>query len=1064
MDPKNQIILEEFTSNNPQHNSITLKSKKNFCLSRPSSLFTPLPILFPEISLEVGGGDKESTEVTGSEERESMPDLQGTPNPNLGKQLEGLKNDVQSAESTASGVDQKVEEGARKLRGDLQNSAAELNTGVLMDDDDDKSDLEKRIQGLKTENSELRELIDTLSNQEQNEALIMELTKILKDEKDNREKLANEIANVMAEESVIRIVELERFLNLLREETEKLLSEQREELSEISNAELTKFIAEREKQDKEIIESLNSQIRDGIENMNKKIDELLQEFQTRLDKFKSETVNTLNENKVQIQENVTAINGLKERIKSLEPGGEKYQAMDEKIKQLQEKNQELKQKNDELENKTRQIEERQTNLQQQLTDYSSYSLGLDLKDFPSSCQSDFINYNMKLKLVQEKIKNTRDKLKENKDKKKIKDDFKQEIRPLYGECNKSFNKTINCLFRDIIDKAKDLKQLEEINKQLSDKDRLTNEELGSDINSVKSLLLTKFSEGAQDGGKSKKYNYNNNMNPLIGGDGNIDLIKQLQANQKQVKEDLERLLKDDPEKSDTTSAIEMEDEKEPASDEDIQALTSKIRKLNLEKSGTECEEFIEQANVLIEKAEKIQENFALDTNVNTVRRRIKSSFQSSYETLISNKNSCEREKRKKEAEKKKKAAEKEKEEQKKKEEREDKFKTLQLTNQAQQQQMNANQALERQKINAQQQQQQQAFQLKQQEQMRQQQLQQQQFQQQQQQMRQQQQLQQQQQNPQAQLTPQQREFIQQGEQKEREIIQAAKKQEQQEMKEFQQFKEAKKGDKSALDQIKSFVGMDDEEESLKDEGKKIEKDTLDMAVDFIEDIFSDENIKQQLSGEDIDKVDALIEQWQSVVQENKNLELLIDKQKETFTVNEGNYQKLIDDKNKQLKKLNEDLLTTQTQLKKFKRACETKIKAMSALEKQTDLEELKESREIFDIAIRDFNKKIENCKAQVKEVSKEKEEEMQDLYELFQNKPENVILSKISEKRRSRTPPLNRERPKSVKKEKKSKKKKEKTPQRKRPKTPQQKRQKTPQKKQRQRTPVKKRTPQRGKK
>ena len=79
-----------------------------------------------------------------------------------------------------------------------------------------------------------------------------------------------------------------------------------------------------------------------------------------------------------------------------------------------------------------------------------------------------------------------------------------------------------------------------------------------------------------------------------------------------------------------------------------------------------------------------------------------------------------------------------------------------------------------------------------------------------------------------------------------------------------------------------------------------------MAVDFIEDAnFSDENIKQQLSGEDIDKVDALIEQWQSVVQENKNLELLIDKQKETFTVNEGNYQKLIDDKNKQLKKLNE---------------------------------------------------------------------------------------------------------------------------------------------------------------
>ena len=49
--------------------------------------------------------------------------------------------------------------------------------------------------------------------------------------------------------------------------------------------------------------------------------------------------------------------------------------------------------------------------------------------------------------------------------------------------------------------------------------------------------------------------------------------------------------------------------------------------------------------------------------------------------------------------------------------------------------------------------------------------------------------------------------------------------------------------------------------------------------------FSDETIKQKLA-EDIDKVDALIEQWQSVVQENK-LELLIDKQKETFTVNEG---------------------------------------------------------------------------------------------------------------------------------------------------------------------------------
>ena len=130
---------------------------------------------------------------------------------------------------------------------------------------------------------------------------------------------------------------------------------------------------------------------------------------------------------------------------------------------------------------------------------------------------------------------------------------------------------------------------------------------------------------------------------------------------------------------------------------------------------------------------------------------------------------------------------------------------------------------------------------------------------------------------------------------------------------------------------------------------------------------------------------------------------------------------------------------------------------MSALEKQTDLEELKESREIFDIAIRDFNKKIGNCKAQVKEVSKEKEEEMKDLYEIFQNKPENVILSKISEKRRSRTPPLNRERPKSVKKEKKSKKKKEKTPQKKRPKTPQKKRPKTPQKKQRERTPIKKR-------
>ena len=81
---------------------------------------------------------------------------------------------------------------------------------------------------------------------------------------------------------------------------------------------------------------------------------------------------------------------------------------------------------------------------------------------------------------------------------------------------------------------------------------------------------------------------------------------------------------------------------------------------------------------------------------------------------------------------------------------------------------------------------------------------------------------------------------------------------------------------------------------------------------------------------------------------------------------------------------------------------------------------------------------------------------MQDLYEIFQNKPENVILSKISEKRRSRTPPLSRERPKSVKKEKKSKKKKEKTPQRKRPKTPQRKRPKTPQKKQIQRTPIKK--------
>ena len=51
-----------------------------------------------------------------------------------------------------------------------------------------------------------------------------------------------------------------------------------------------------------------------------------------------------------------------------------------------------------------------------------------------------------------------------------------------------------------------------------------------------------------------------------------------------------------------------------------------MRKLNLEKSGIECEEFIEQAKILIEKAEKIQENFSLDTNVNTVRRRIKSSF------------------------------------------------------------------------------------------------------------------------------------------------------------------------------------------------------------------------------------------------------------------------------------------------------------------------------------------------------------------------------------------------------------------------------------------------------
>jgi len=502
----------------------------------------------------------------------------------------------------------------------------------------------------------------------------------------------------------------------------------------------------------------------------------------------------------------------------------------------------------------------------------------------------------------------------------------------------------------------------------------------------------------------------------------------------------------------------------PATDEDIQSHTSKMRKLNLEKTGTECEEFVSQADGLIGKAEEIQGKIILDTNVTSVRRRIKSSFQSAYETLISNKNSCQREIKKKEDEKKKKAAEKEREEQKKREEREDKFRTLQLTNQAQQQQMNANQAIERQKINVQQQQQQQAFQLKQQEQMRQQQQQQQQ-----QQMTQQQQLQQQ--NPQAQLSPQQRDFIQQGEQKEREIIETAKKQEKKEMKEFEQFKKAKEGDKSALDQIKSFVGIEGEEESLKDQGKKIEKDTLDMAVDFIEDVFSDENIKQQLSGEDIDKVDALIEQWQSVVQENKNLELLIDKQKETFTVNEGNYQKLIDNKNDKLKILNEDLITTQNQLKKFKRACETKIKAMSALEKQTDLEELKESREIFDIAIRDFNQKIGNCKAQVKEVSKEKEEGMQDLYEVFQNKPENVILSKISEKRRSRTPPLSRERPKSVKKEKKSKKKKErkskkeerpKTPQRGRPKKPKRGRPITPKK--RTRTPIKKITPQRGKK
>ena len=43
------------------------------------------------------------------------------------------------------------------------------------------------------------------------------------------------------------------------------------------------------------------------------------------------------------------------------------------------------------------------------------------------------------------------------------------------------------------------------------------------------------------------------------------------------------------------------------------------------------------------------------------------------------------------------------------------------------------------------------------------------------------------------------------------------------MKEFQQFKKAKEGDKSALDQIKSFVGMDDEEESSKMKVKRLKK-------------------------------------------------------------------------------------------------------------------------------------------------------------------------------------------------------------------------------------------------